>query len=96
MTLGWRPWTSPSSPRRSPRSSPLVLGALSSRTTGIYFLMLTLTYAVIGYYFFGQVTTFSGFGGITGIDPPAFLDGPVRLYYAGARSLGARLRRIPS
>ena len=45
--------------------------------------MLTLTYAVIGFYFFGQVTTFSGFGGMTGIDAPAFfLDQPKRLYYA--------------
>jgi branched-chain amino acid transport system permease protein len=45
--------------------------------------MLTLTYAVIGYYVFGQVATISGFGGITGIGPPSLLDGPVRLYYAG-------------
>ena len=60
-----------------------VLGALSSRTFGIYFLMLTLTYAVIGYYVFGQVANISGFGGITGIDPPPLLDGPVRLYYLG-------------
>ena len=61
----------------------LILGALASRTSGIYFLMLTLTYAVIGYYFFGQVTTLSGFGGITGIaPPPLFADHPWRLYYA--------------
>ena len=60
----------------------LVLGALASRTSGIYFLMLTLTYAVIGYYFFGQVTTLSGFGGITGIRPPPLFEGhPFRLYY---------------
>ena len=49
-------------------------GALASRTTGIYFLMLTLTYAVIGYYVFGQVTSISGFGGITGVNPPGFFD----------------------
>lgn len=61
----------------------LVLGALGSRTTGIYFLMLTLTYAVIGYYVFGQVTSISGFGGITGVNPPDFFDThPIRLYYA--------------
>ena len=61
----------------------LVLGALGSRTTGIYFLMLTLTYAVIGYYVFGQVTSISGFGGITGVNPTGFFDThPVRLYYA--------------
>ena len=45
--------------------------------------MLTLTYAVIGYYVFGQVTSISGFGGITGVNPPPFFDThPVRLYYA--------------
>jgi len=62
----------------------LMLGALSARSTGIYYLMLTLTYAVIGFFFFGQVTTFSGFGGMTGIDPPGFFaDEPKRLYYVG-------------
>ena len=61
----------------------LLLGALASRTTGIYFLMLTLTYAVIGYYVFGQVTSISGFGGITGVNPPGLFDAhPARLYYA--------------
>lgn len=80
----------------------LVLGALASRTTGIYFLMLTLTYAVIGYYVFGQVTSVSGFGGITGVSPPAFFNShPVRLYYAvlvlsAAAYLGFRtMRRTP-
>lgn len=80
----------------------LVLGGLGSRTTGIYFLMLTLTYAVIGYYVFGQVTSISGFGGITGVNPPGFFDThPVRLYY-GALVLSAvayvgfrALRRTP-
>jgi branched-chain amino acid transport system permease protein len=62
----------------------LLLGTLSARSTGIYFLMLTLVYAVIGFYFFGQVITFSGFGGMTGIDPPGFFaEEPKRIYYAG-------------
>ena len=80
----------------------LLLGSLASRTTGIYFLMLTLTYAVIGYYVFGQVTSISGFGGITGVNPPGFFDThPARLYYAVlvlsvAAYLGFRaLRRTP-
>jgi len=65
-------------------SLALLLGVLSARSTGIYFLMLTLTYAVIGFFFFGQVITFSGFGGMTGIDPPGFFDDePKRIYYAG-------------
>ncbi len=60
-----------------------VLGLLAARTANIQYLMLTLTFAVIGFFFFGQVTTFSGFGGMTGIDPPSlFVDRPRRLYYA--------------
>ena len=34
---------------------------------GIYFLMITLTYSVIAYLFFGQVTKISGFSAIGGI-----------------------------
>jgi branched-chain amino acid transport system permease protein len=60
-----------------------LLGALASRTTGIYYLMLTLVYAVIGYYFFAQVITISGPGGVTSIPRPVLLGDPVRLYYAG-------------
>jgi branched-chain amino acid transport system permease protein len=82
LKLGWNPWVGVVFALAVTAVLALGLGALASRTSGIYFLMLTLTYAVIGYYFFGQVTTFSGFGGITGIEPPAVFDGhPVRFYY---------------
>jgi branched-chain amino acid transport system permease protein len=84
MRLGWNPWLAVVLALLIATALALLLGALSARSTGIYFLMLTLTYAVIGFYFFGQVITFSGFGGMSGIDPPAFFDGePKRLYYAG-------------
>ena len=83
MTLGWAPWTAVPIALAVATLLALVLGSLSARSSGIYFLMLTLTYAVIGYYFFLQVTTFSGSGGLSGIDAPAFfLDQPKRLYYA--------------
>lgn len=65
----------------------LILGAVAARSFGIYFLMLTLTYSVIAYYFFSQVITFGGFSPIAGIDryPPAFVGGvlghPDKLYY---------------
>ena len=85
LTLGWTPWTGVPIALAVATTLALVLGALSARSTGIYFLMLTLTYAVIGFYFFGQVTTFSGFGGMTGIDAPDFFSGhPKRLYYVAA------------
>ncbi len=84
LRLGWHPWVGVVIALVVAALVSLLLGALSSRSTGIYFLMLTLTYAVIGFFFFGQVTTFSGFGGMTGIDPPGFFTGhPKRLYYAG-------------
>ena len=53
--------------------------------------MLTLTYAVIGY-FFGQVTTLSGFGGITGIRPPPCSRGTWRLYYVPWALVGGLCR----
>jgi branched-chain amino acid transport system permease protein len=65
----------------------LVLGAVAARSLGIYFLMLTLTYGVIAYYFFSQVIQFGGFSPIAGIDryPPGFvgdvLSHPDKLYY---------------
>jgi branched-chain amino acid transport system permease protein len=81
LKLGLNPWVAVVAALVITTFVALVLGALSSRTFGIYFLMLTLTYAVIGYYVFGQVATISGFGGITGLDPPSVFDGPLRLYY---------------
>jgi branched-chain amino acid transport system permease protein len=85
LTFGWTPWAGVPIALAVATTLALVLGALSARSTGIYFLMLTLTYAVIGFYFFGQVTTFSGFGGMTGIDAPGFFAGhPKRLYYVAA------------
>jgi branched-chain amino acid transport system permease protein len=84
LKLDWAPWTGVVIALLVATAVALLLGALSARSTDIYFLMLTLTYAVIGFFFFGQVTTFSGFGGVTGIDPPGFFeDHPKRLYYAG-------------
>jgi branched-chain amino acid transport system permease protein len=65
----------------------LVLGAVAARSTGIYFLMITLTYSVIATYTLGQVTKISGFSGIGGINryTPGWLgnilDHPNRLYY---------------
>jgi branched-chain amino acid transport system permease protein len=63
----------------------LLFGALASRSVGIYFLMITLTYSVIANLTFGQVTDVSGFGGISGIPAPGAI-GRVeahqnRLYY---------------
>jgi branched-chain amino acid transport system permease protein len=61
-----------------------VFGALASRSYGIYFLMITLVFSVIANLVFGQVTSISGFGGISGIPIPEFLSRtahPERLYF---------------
>jgi branched-chain amino acid transport system permease protein len=64
-----------------------VFGAVASRSYGIYFLMLTLTFGVIANLFFGSVTKLGGFSPIAGIDryTPGFIGDVVndrqRLYY---------------
>jgi branched-chain amino acid transport system permease protein len=61
-----------------------LLGALASRSYGIYFLMITLVFSVIANLVFGQVTSISGFGGISGIPIPDWLNRtqhPDRLYF---------------
>jgi branched-chain amino acid transport system permease protein len=60
-----------------------VLGAVAARTTGIYFRMLTLVYAVIGNFVFAQIVDISGPSGITSIPRPAFVGSPLSLYYVG-------------
>jgi branched-chain amino acid transport system permease protein len=85
LNLGWDPWIGVILGIAIATAVGLLFGAIASRSTGIYFLMLTLTFAVITNYFFGQVTQLSGFGGISGIRAPAFLGQPGqhvnRLYY---------------
>jgi branched-chain amino acid transport system permease protein len=62
-------------------------GAVASRSAGIYFLMITLTYSVIATYTLSQVTKISGFSGIGGINryTPGWIGDvlahPNRLYY---------------
>jgi len=84
MQLGWDAWVGMYFALGVTVVVASIFGAIASRTTGIYFLMLTLTYAVIGFFFFGQVTTFSGFGGISGVTPPDVLQSSVRVFYAAA------------
>jgi len=65
----------------------LVFGAVASRSYGIYFLMLTLTYTVIAFLFVGSVTLIGGFSPVAGVDQytPGFIGNIVadreRLYY---------------
>jgi branched-chain amino acid transport system permease protein len=85
LNLGWNPWYGLLLGIAVATAIGLLFGAIASRSAGIYFLMITLTFSVIANYFFGQVTTLSGFGGISGIEPPGIIGDPSvhvdRLYY---------------
>jgi len=63
----------------------LVFGAVACRSEGIYFLMITLAFSVIIYYFFSQVTQLSGFGGVNSVELPGLIGDPgadpVPLFY---------------
>jgi branched-chain amino acid transport system permease protein len=85
LNLGWNPWWAVLIGLVVATLVAFGLGALASRSAGIYFLMITLTYAVIANAFFAANLSLSGFGGISGIRPPNFIgdvnDHPNRLYY---------------
>jgi branched-chain amino acid transport system permease protein len=82
LNLGWPPWVAVAFALGVTTLVAFLLGALGSRTTGIYFLMLTLVYGVIGFTFFAQVVTISGPSGVTSIVAPEPFTDPVNLYYA--------------
>ncbi|HZG99394.1 MAG TPA: branched-chain amino acid ABC transporter permease [Nocardioidaceae bacterium] len=82
LNLGWSPWMAVLFALGVTTAVAFLLGALGSRTTGIYFLMLTLVYGVIGYSVFAQVVTISGPGGVTSIVAPAPFNDRLTLYFA--------------
>lgn len=88
LNLGWEPWLALPVAVLAATGVALVFGLVAARSAGIYFMMITLVFAVIVNYFFGQVTLLSGFGGISNIDSylpwPLGTPGanPFRLYYA--------------
>lgn len=87
LTLGWDPTLALVLALVGTTLLGILLGAVAARSTGIYFLMITLTYSVVGFYFVGQVTVVSGFSGIANINSytPPFIGDIVedrnRLYY---------------
>ncbi len=86
LNLGWSPWWGIVIGLAVATAVAFLFGALASRSAGIYFLMITLTFAVIANVFFGADLSLSGFGGISGIRAPSWI-GEVsahsyRLYYA--------------
>jgi branched-chain amino acid transport system permease protein len=87
LLLGWDPTVSLVAAILLTVAIGLVFGAVASRSFGIYFLMLTLTYTVIAFLFVGSVTLIGGFSPVAGVDryTPGFIGDVVndrqRLYY---------------
>jgi branched-chain amino acid transport system permease protein len=54
----------------------LIFGLVAARSEGIYFLMITLSFSVIVFLFFGAATNISGFGGVNDVLTPDFIDRP--------------------
>jgi branched-chain amino acid transport system permease protein len=54
----------------------LGFGWIASRSEGIYFLMITLAFSVLVFYFFSQVTGLSGFGGVNSVELPSIIGSP--------------------
>jgi branched-chain amino acid transport system permease protein len=54
----------------------LAFGAIAARSEGIYFLMITLAFSVLIFYFFSHVTQLSGFGGVNQVDLPGIVGNP--------------------
>ena len=73
LNLGWNPWAGIVIGIVVATIVAFLFGALASRSAGIYFLMITLTFAVIANFFFGADLSLSGFGGISGIGAPGVI-----------------------
>jgi len=84
-TIAWNPWLATLAGILVATVAGLFLGAIASRSYGIYFLMITLAFAVLVYFFFAQVTDLSGFGGVNNVPAPAVVGNPLqepgRLFY---------------
>ncbi len=87
LLLGWDPTVALIAAILLTTAIGLVFGAVASRSYGIYFLMLTLTYTVIAFLFVGSVTLIGGFSPVAGVDlyTPGFVGDIVndrqRLYF---------------
>jgi branched-chain amino acid transport system permease protein len=83
---GWTPWAGIAGGLAVAVGVGVVFGAVASRSTGIYFLMITFSFAVIAFYFFLQVPEFGSHEGINDVAAPRVVGDAYghhdRLYYA--------------
>jgi branched-chain amino acid transport system permease protein len=85
VEAGWNPWAAALAGILAATVVGLIFGALASGSQGIYFLIITLAFAQVTYFYFAAVPTFGAHEGINGIQAPAILGDPVsdptRMYY---------------
>jgi branched-chain amino acid transport system permease protein len=72
----WNPWIAALAALVVATLVGLGFGAIAARSEGIYFLMITLAFSVLVFYFFSQVTSLSGFGGVNNLDLPGLVGSP--------------------
>ena len=75
-SAAWSPWLAVPAAIVVAGIVGLGFGWIAARSEGIYFLMITLAFSVLVFYFFSQVTQLSGFGGINNVDIPGLLGNP--------------------
>lgn len=74
---GWNSWVAALVGIAAATAVGLVFGAIASGSEGIYFLVITLAFAEIVYYYFAAASTFGAHEGINGVRPPSVLGDPV-------------------
>jgi branched-chain amino acid transport system permease protein len=72
----WNPWLALVAALVVATAVGLGFGLIAARSEGIYFLMITLAFSVLVFYFFSQVTQLSGFGGVNNLDLPGLVGTP--------------------
>jgi branched-chain amino acid transport system permease protein len=85
LAATWNPWLATIAALVVATAVGLGFGAIAGRSEGIYFLMITLAFSVLVFYFFSQVTQLSGFGGVNNLELPGLVGNPgldgTALYY---------------
>jgi branched-chain amino acid transport system permease protein len=85
VDAAWNPWMAALAGIAAATVVGIVFGAVASGSQGIYFLVITLAFAQVTYFYFAAVPTFGAHEGINGSAPPEILGDPVleptRMYY---------------
>ena len=85
VDLGWNGWAAALVGIVAATLVGVLFGAIASGSQGIYFLVITLAFAEVAYFYFAAVPTFGAHEGINGAAPPAVLGDPIhaptRMYY---------------